>query len=404
MKQFIIGFLFLLCGVAGYAQPGVDDYLAISPEDMDLLQKVIKLVDMGPSEAVMPDFDYLSEKYPDNYLVQYERLYYLYHLGRYEEVVKQKDFILGFKNTSWLAYQMIGNAYDILGEKKDAVKIYSEGLKRFPESGALYAELGNVYLSEEEYNKALEEYNHGIMVQPNFSSNYYRAAMLYLSSVESKVWGLIYAETAILLAPNNDSRQKDMSGMIVDCLKENIHMSFEGDPELKVALVPSRNITIDKEKDVVHLGFPGIYEGAISQPLNSMFMDSIPFECTLPQLIYIRKGLVEAYFSATDNLYGKSMYLLEFQKKIIDAGHWDAYNYFLFMFSFPEEFAGWLEANKDAFEAFIEWFNNDPFTLGEGRSVDPMQIFNSYRPLSLIEALVLQSKLLMKKDTAPGDE
>lgn len=394
MKQRILGLLLLLLGMPGYAQPGIDDYDALSPEDKELLERVIQIVDIGPSEAVMPDFEYLAKKYPQNYLVHYELLYYLYHLGRYDDVIAQKDFMLSHENSTWLAYQLIGNAYDFSGDRKKAAEIYNEGLKRFPERGSLYVELGNLYLMDKEYNTALDYYNRGIIAQPNFASNYYRAASLFFSSVESKVWGLVYAETAILLAPNNDSRQKDMAGMIVDCLKENIHISFEGDPELSVNLVPNRGITIDQSKDVVYLSFPGVYEGAISQPLNIMLMENTPFTCTISQLAYIRKGLVDTYFSATCDLYGESMYLLEFQKQVIDAGYWDAYNYFLFMLTFPEEFADWYASNSGEFKAFVDWFNNAPYSLGDGRSVDPMQIFNSYRPINLLESLIIQSKLL----------
>lgn len=404
MKQRILGLLLLLFGMPGYAQPEIDDYDALSPEDKELLERVIQIVDIGPSEVVMQDFEYLAKKYPQNYLVHYERLYYLYHLGRYDDVIGQKDFMLGHENATWLAYQLIGNAYDLSGERKKAAEIYKEGLKRFPESGSLYTELGNLYLMDKEYNTALDYYNRGIIAQPNFASNYYRAASLFFSSVESKVWGLVYAETAILLAPNNDSRQKDMAGMMVDCLKENIHISFEGNPELSVNLVPNRGITIDQSKDVVYLAFPGVYEGAISQPLNMMLMENTPFTCTIPQLAYIRKGLVDTYFSVTGDLYGESMYLLEFQKQVIDAGYWDAYNYFLFMLTFPEEFADWYASNSGEFKAFVDWFNNAPYSLGDGRSVDPMQIFNSYRPINLLESLIIQSKLLFDNNETPVGE
>lgn len=108
--------------------------------------------------------------------------------------------------------------------------------------------------------------------------------------------------------------------------------------------------------------------------------------------------MVENYFEVTDNLYGNSMYLLEFQKKIIDAGHWDAYNYFLFMLSFPDEFAEWYEENSAALEAFIDWYNNDPYSLGEGRTVNPMQIYDNYQPISLMEALKIQAELLTDGD------
>lgn len=401
MKQCFFCVVMLLWVACGYAQSmEMDDYNALSQEDRELLTKATEMVDMGLTEAVIPDFDYLAKKYPDNYLVQYERLYNLYLLGRYDEVIKEEKKLRSLKNSDVLMYLILGNSYDNTGNSKKAEEIYREGLRYYPDSGQLLMEIGTLYLQEGDYNTALEYYNHGIVAQPNFASNYYRAAPLYMASENDKVWGLVYAESAILLDTANDDRHEEMSQMIANCLKENIHFSYEGEHALSVSLVSHRNMSVNQDNNVVYLSFPGIYEGAICQPLNSMLTEDIPFTGNLQQLIFIRKGLVDTYFSVTNNLYGNSMYLLEFQKQVIEAGHWDAYNYYLFMPAFPEEFHEWYASNSDKFEAFVNWYNTSPYQLGEGRSVDPEQIYNSYRPINMIESIIIQGKLL--SDTPAG--
>ncbi len=119
--------MLMLCGIMGAAQTAeMDEYLAISPDDRQLLSKAVEMVDMGLSEAMIPDFDALAGRYPDNYLVQYERLYNLYNLynlGRYDEVLKKEKFILGHKNSSELAYQLIGNSYDLSCSAKAVVSV-----------------------------------------------------------------------------------------------------------------------------------------------------------------------------------------------------------------------------------------------------------------------------------------
>lgn len=395
MKLWIICVFILLGGLTGFAQSEPEDeYKALSSQDQELLSKAVELADQGMTEAIMPDFDLLAQKYPDNYLVQYERAYNLYMLGRYDEVIKCHKFLLNNKFTTDRAYQLIGNSYDNNGDSKKAVKVYKNGLKRFPHSSSLYLELGAVSLSKNDYNKALEYYNLGILVQPEFASNYYWASQLYLSSYSGKVWGLVYAESAVLLAPSNEERHSVMAAAIADCLKASIKMSFDDEARISVNLVPDRDMRIDDKSNKVYLGFPGIYEGALGQPLSKLFVEKVPFTGSLPQLIEVRRGLVENYFSVTDDLYGNSMYLLEFQKKIIDAGHWEAYNYFLFEPCFPEAFEAWYSVNRVLFEAFVKWYNNAPYSLGDGRTVDPMQIFDNYRPIDLPQALRIQAELL----------
>ncbi len=405
MKQTVILLLLLLCGNISYAQStDDDDFNALAPEDQELLAKIVELVDQGLSEAVMPDFDVLAKKYPKNYLVQYELAYNNYVLKRYDEILKNREFLLGNERASERSYQLIGNSYDLSGERKKAAKIYKEGLERFPQSGSLYMELGVLYYLEKDYEKALEYYNRGIEVDPNLSSNYYKAARIYLLSQSYKVWGLIYAESAILLDPSDDARHEEMARMIIDCLKENIKMNVDDKAGFSVTLAKSSQMKIDEATNTVYLSFPGIYEGATVRPLTKLLLEHQPFVCDMRQLIDIRKGLVDTYFSVTGNLYGNSMYLLEYQKRIIDAGHWDAYNYFLFMQCFPEEFGEWYSANTSSMDAFIDWYNNDPYTLGDGRSVDALQIFNSYRPIDLQEALGIQGRLIIEAKNADEGE
>ncbi|MDE6715349.1 MAG: hypothetical protein K2J74_02580 [Muribaculaceae bacterium] len=405
MKQWIIGILLVLCSFKGFAQSDAyEEVKSISQEDQEMLAGLIRLVDEGKSDSAVANFDFLAKKYPKNYIVQYERLYNLYMLGKYDEVIKKKKFLLNHKYVNERAYQLIGNAYDLIGERNKAAEVYKDGIKHFPNSGSLYMELGTINLLNDEYNKALECYNRGILAQPDFVSNYYRAANLYFSSENGKVWGLIYAESAILLAPSNEERHEELAQWIIDCLKDNIKMSFEGEDTLSVRLAPSRDMKIDEKTNVVYVDFSGIYEGAIGAPLLKMLLEKEAFVGSLPQLIEIRKGLVETYFSVTDNLYGNSMYLLEFQKEVIDAGHWEAYNYFLFMHNFPEEFNAWYSADSAPLDAFIEWYNKAPYTLGDGRSVDPIQIYNNYRNIDLLQSLQIQAKLIIDKKSEDTTE
>lgn len=378
MRYWISGIILLLCSLAGYAKVSGADSAPISSQDKELLEKAVAMVDEGQSLAALMDFELLAAKYPGDYVVQYERLYCLYQLQRFDDVIKYRKTVLDNKDASDISYQIIGNAYDCTGNRKLAIKTYKDGLKRFPKSGLLNLELGNVALLEEDYDTALKYYNSGIIAQPDFASSYYRAASLYLMSKNMKVWGLVYGESAILLAPKAADRRKDMAQMIVDCLKKSINLSYEGEGMLHVSLVPSGATALSVIDNKAYQTFPGIYEIAIAKQLIETYSKKEEFTCDIPQLISIRKGLVEIYFSDFHNLYGDSMYLLEFQKQVIDAGHWEAYNYYIFGPHFPEEYGTYISTHRREFEAFAKWYNKSPYSLGDGRSVDIGQIYYNY--------------------------
>ena len=143
----------------------------------------------------------------------------------------------------------------------------------------------------------------------------------------------------------------------------------------------------------LYLDFRSVYEGTLVKPLTGLLSGKALFTCNISQLIDIRKGQIESYYSDTDNLYGNSMYLFEFQKQIIDAGLWDAYNYFLFGLCYPDELNEWMAVHRREFEAFTEWFSKNPFRLGDGRSVNKILIFDSYRKIDLTQAMAIQAKL-----------
>lgn len=394
MKKIFVALAMLIgCAVFCSAKSNHADSDTLTAADMNVLRNAVKLVDDGMLEAAMTDFNALSAKYPDNYLVNYELMYNLYMMHRFKEAVKIGERMFKSKDVEPLCFQLVGNAYDIMGKPDKAIKTYEKGLKRFPDSGNLYLELGTVYNLQQKYDDALKNYNRGIEVEPNFASNYYRAAQLYSMSDNYKVWSMIYAEAEVLLAPGDMNRTAEMGHLIYDCLKENIHIEKSDSLEVNVTLTKSSSLTIDKNTKQVYVGFPGVYQGCLASALKRYLKTDTAFTMSLPQLIELRRGIVENYFSITDDMYGDSMYLLEYQKKIIDAGYWEAYNYFLFADVFTEEFDGWIESNEDSLRAFSSWYEGNRFQLGDGRSVSVGQIYGHYPSFDLAKALKLMHDL-----------
>lgn len=98
------------------------------------------------------------------------------------------------------------------------------------------------------------------------------------------------------------------------------------------------------------------------------------------------------------------MYLLPFWKSVIDAGHWDAYNYFIFSDVFPDESSAWIRDNREALNGFIDWYNASPFTLDKTHTVGAGEIYRDYRPLDVAEAFLLQYDLMKLAEGKPTDD
>lgn len=388
MKRILFAlFALFFVSLAGISKKFDDSQLP--DRALRTMDTCMALVHDGQYEAALERFDRLVKEYPESYVVQYERMCALYRLQRYDETVKAAKALIKQKNATGAVYQVYGNALDDAGKKDEAIKIYNEGVKLFPETGILYLELGVINLRENNYVGAITEFEKGIVADPGFASNYYRAAqILFASGGNNKVWALVYGESAALLALTNQNRMKEMAGDIRDLWKESVEVVGDS---VKVSLMKNKEFKISINGDNAQLAFPNVFEGCASLAVlqNEGMMN--PFTASLEQLIALRKGLVENYYKVTDNLFGNSMYLLPYLKSILDAGHWEAYNYFLFGSVFPEELNKWIDDNEEKLYAFAAWYNEHPYVLDATHTVSDLQIDRDRRKISFIEAIRITS-------------
>lgn len=399
MKRILFAlFALFFISLAGISKKFDDSQLP--DRALRTMDTCMALVHDGQYEAALERFDRLVKEYPESYVVQYERMCALYRLKRYDDAVKAAKTLIRQKNATGAVYQVYGNALDDAGKKDEAIKIYNEGVKLFPETGILYLELGVINLRENNYVGAITEFEKGIVADPGFASNYYRAAqILFASGGNNKVWALVYGESAALLALTNQNRMKEMAGDIRDLWKESVEVVGDS---VKVSLMKNKEFKISINGDNAQLAFPNVFEGCASLAVLQNLKLMNPFTASLEQLITLRKGLVENYYKVTDNLFGNSMYLLPYLKSILDAGHWEAYNHFLFGSVFPEELNKWIDDNEERLYAFAAWYNEHPYVLDATHTVSDLQIDRDRRKIDLIEAIRITSCFASGK--APSDE
>lgn len=368
----------------------------LSDADMRTLAKAVEIVDSGNYARALEIYRQLDEKYPHNYLVQYEYMYLRYRMEDYKTVVKVAKDLVESPDADAQAFQLYGNALDLTGKRGKARKVYRRGLERFPGSGSLWLELGNLNHLEGKYIEALNDYNAGIEASPGFASNYYRGAILYLSST-MPVCGLTYAETAILLAPTDTGRHRDLALLMDDCYRKNITVQLTPEGEkINVTLATTHQIVKAPGNDSIYLPFPTVYEICMLRGAMEMASTGEVFVGSIPQLAKLRRAAVEAYFANGRNLFGNSMYLLEYQKKVIDAGHWDAYNYFLFSATDQADTAAWLADNEEKFRDFAHWYSHNPLTLDKQHTVGFNTILDNTTPLTPAEVGVFLGEIAAK--------
>ncbi|HMG67596.1 MAG TPA: tetratricopeptide repeat protein, partial [Chitinophagaceae bacterium] len=137
------------------------------------------------------------KKDPENLEIQKDLAFTYYLQRNYSASVESGRKLIARNDADEQCYQILGMAYKAIDEKKEADKMYKQGIKKFPGSGELYNEYGEM-LWVEKNAEAIRFWERGIEVDPNYSSNYYNASRYYYYTYD-KVWSLIYGEIFINL-------------------------------------------------------------------------------------------------------------------------------------------------------------------------------------------------------------
>jgi tetratricopeptide (TPR) repeat protein len=232
--------------------------------------------------------------------------------------------------------------------------VYDAGLQKFPNSGKLYLEKGNIHWIKKEYVKALPYYEKGIEVDPSFSSNYFRAAILYFNSTE-EVRGLIYGELFMNLE-RNSSRTAEMSEMLYDTYKSEIKISEDSINIDFCNIVMNAEDIASKEK--IRFPFCMVFGQAFIMALGDV--NSID----IGSLDKVRSAFVKNYFKMGHNKT-HPIVLYDYQNKMLELGHLEAYNHWILSKGDEEGFDKWRAANKDKWDSFLKWFSENGLEVND---------------------------------------
>lgn len=311
---------------------------------MELAREAIALMDAGEVDKSIKLLEECKEIDPTHWIYDYELAYAFSLKEDYQNAIITLSGIKGHPDINSQVYQMSGNSYSYLGDKETALAEYRRGIEKFPDSPNLYVEIGNLHLQKEEYDEAIEQYRKGIQVGPMYAPNYYRLSKLFLQSTD-KLHGLIYGEIYLNL-DRSSSRTNEISELLFKGYKEAIQISGDSIAFDFCEIVFDTDSL--QEDEAIKLPFcmvHGVLFGRAAVDLK---------EVSLSSLSRVRTGILTGYIQDHREDYPNILY--EYQQRILEAGHFEAYNHYFMQIGAEEEFDAWVSANRQAFDDFIEWY------------------------------------------------
>ena len=300
-----------------------------------------------------------------NYAATYELGYLRYLQEDYRACEKIVSGILDWPEVQDVAYQLLGNAYDRMGKHKKAVETYEKGLVRFPDSGKLHYEKGIVAFNGKVYLTALACFEEGIAAEPAYPSNYYGASTLFLVS-DQPIWGIFYGEMFMNLERGTD-RTAMMSSYLYKSYQDHIKLEFRsGERNMELGFC---NVAITDffaplpYAAICEVALGGAFpEDARAVDLNAIIRMRIEFLNRMS----IDAGTDEKLNEALNSIlvgFGTPNALLDYQRRVSEAGHLEAYNHWILMYGDPEQSDAWQSTHQDEWNGFLEWFVKNPICV-----------------------------------------
>lgn len=240
------------------------------------------------------------------------------------------------------SFQIAGTVYRSIEAVKEGARVYAKGLKKFPGSGVLYSEYGELLWQKKDYN-AIAQWEKGIALDPNYPGNYYHASRFYYFSTD-RVWGLIYGEIFTNLE-SYTVRTAEIKNILFDGYKK---------------LFSETEIPQHKKRKKKN--------GFASSFLNLMdAQSSLAAKGITPEtLLKIRRNFLNEWFSNYAQTY--PFRLFDYQKQLLEAGMFDAYNQWLFGSAIqPADYQAWIQKNREGYDTFNHFQRGRVFKLPQGQ-------------------------------------
>lgn len=176
----------------------------------------------------------------------------------------------------------------------------------------------------------------------------YEALATTFANTTERVWGVVYGEVFCNLS-SDPERTKQIGTLAFELYAKSI--STKGGGNLSV------NLTKNAETSGKQPPFESQFEMAFL--LGAVPFGADPSPLSIKKLAAIRKNQISLW--KQKNLPETA--LLRRQQAILAAGHFDAYNYWLFQGAQPDEFNEWMKGHQAEFQAWRDWQDKNKFTV-----------------------------------------
>ncbi|MGA7078841.1 MAG: hypothetical protein WBQ43_21750 [Terriglobales bacterium] len=162
-----------------------------------------------------------------------------------------------------------------------------------------------------------------------------------------KVWAVIYGEVYCNLSPDPE-RVSRVGSLMYQWYEGSLSRQGNG---------LSANLTENAQSSQKQVPFESLFEQAYLMGAVGVKGDFPPL--SIQKLTEIRKNQLSLW----NQKKLPSTELVRRQETILSAGHFEAYNYWLFKGARADEFSEWTKSHQDQFQAWLDWQSKNKFEV-----------------------------------------
>ena len=323
-----------------------------------LIDEGIALHDKGQYQQAIDKYKEVLKHDNSNVTASYEMAFSYLSLKNYDETERLcRDAIEKFPDSQTLkqVYTSYANSLDQRGQPEEALKIYNEGLEKFPDYYMLHFNKGITAYGLKNQYEAQSGFKNAAQLNPNHASSFF-----YLGVVEDQMGNRISAILALsrflILEPKGE-RAKQILPYLTEQVN-NLHAYIkEGSSTATVSTAKARTDTTSYEFAEVekNLGMLAVMS-SIPGIADKKKTELGEFE-THMQTIF---ELLKAYKKDNTGFYWEFLapFFIELEeKKYVETFVYDINSYE----NESKDVAKWLKKNNKKLSEYIDWINKYKF-------------------------------------------
>jgi len=308
----------------------------------------IALHDKGDYEGAIKIYDDVIKKDPHFFLAYYEKSFSLLAAGKYQDCADLSRGILKhFPSEKEIlkVYSNYGTALDYLQQPDEAIKIYSEGIKKFPDNYNLYYNRGVTEYMHKDIEKATEDFKRSASLNPMHASSHMYLA--YCMQPTNKVAAIMSTSAFLILEPTGkraESAVQFLSGL----LGSNVEKKDE--KNIVISLSPGMLDTKTQKEDDFHLTEMTLILG------RALDLEESKKNLNIAEKLKAKLDVIGVIDGSTKKGFYTSFYVPFFKQMHTDSLMRTA-AYIMYASLDNKEVKSWLEENKSQIEEFYKWVN-----------------------------------------------